>query len=266
MQNDHSAGGPLRLLAATALCIAATSAGAAPPIERAPAAGAWDVAKVAVDRKDQPHWLYIPDDPRWLGRELTISASVLTLNDGSLPCRRPNWIARQSSLGQLIATSFSRSPHPGLSVRPLPADFGLGDNANRSVEVMTVRCEDGETAQPWSQAWFVVSSPDRLMMGVDGSTLLILEHRPPNAEPRPSFSCSSGKTAAELTLCRSVSLAAFDRSVNAAFRRSLERQGDGGIRLRSEQAEWLKRRDACERDESCLSRTMRERIDELMQD
>jgi hypothetical protein len=52
----------------------------------------------------------------------------------------------------------------------------------------------------------------------------------------------------------------------AAFRRSLRRQTDAGVRLRTEQAEWLKRRDTCERDKACLSRTMRERIDELMQD
>ena len=39
-----------------------------------PAAGAWDVIKVAVDRRDQMHWLYKPDDPRLLGRELMISA------------------------------------------------------------------------------------------------------------------------------------------------------------------------------------------------
>jgi uncharacterized protein YecT (DUF1311 family) len=268
MRTDRRARTLSHLLAAAALSIAATAAEAAPPTERppVPAAGAWDVMSVAVDHKDQPHWLYVPDDPRWLGRELTISASALTLNDGSQPCRQPSWTARQNSLGQILAASFSRSPRLGLPVRPVPADFGLVDSANKSVDVMTVHCEVGESAQPWTQAWFVLSSPDRLMMRLDTSMLLILARRPLNAEARSSFSCSSARTPAELTLCRSVALAAFDRSVDAAFRRSLKRQSDAGARLRAEQAEWLKRRDACERDEACLSQTMRERIDELMQD
>jgi hypothetical protein len=64
------------------------------------APGPWDVVQVAVDRRDQPHWLYVPNDPRLLGRELIIGPSKLALNDGSVlassrdgRCGGPVWLS-----------------------------------------------------------------------------------------------------------------------------------------------------------------------------
>jgi uncharacterized protein YecT (DUF1311 family) len=259
--------GRLRLLGPSVVALSVAAALSAAAAERTlPSAGAWDVVRVEVDRNDQPHWLYVPDDPRWIGRELTIGASALSLNDGSPPCNGPRWTASKATLGRLIASSFPRPPGLGLSAKPAPADFRMDDSASKSVTVGTVRCRGGEPAQPWNAVWFVLASPDRLMMPVETSALLLLTRRMPNAQPQASFPCGSAKSAAEATLCGSVALAAFDRSIAAAFQRALEHRSQGQAQLRTEQTEWLKRRDACERDEACLAQTMRERIDELMQD
>ena len=231
-----------------------------------PAAGTWDVIEVAVDRRDQPHWLYVPDDPRLHGRELVVGAQALTFNDGSAPCQQPTWADRKARLGQLVGASFPRSGGRGRPAAPTLADFGLPESLNKGVSVHTVRCQprgDGRNAQPWNEAWFVVSPPDRMFMRIGTSALVTLARRPANAAPKPSFVCTVAMTAIETLLCGSVPLAALDRSIAAAFERKLAR-GDA-VQLRAQQAEWLKRRDACGRDEACLAEAMRRRIDELSQ-
>src|SRR4051812_19715595 len=192
-----------------------------------PAAGAWDVIKVAVDRKDQMHWLYKPDDPRLLGRELMIGAQALTFNDGSEPCRQPVFNSRQIGFAALLAESFGRPPGPGRSTKPVLADFDLPAALNKSVGALTVRCRDavdGGSGQPWNETWFVAAAPDRLLMRIDTTALLTLSRRPPNAVPKPSFACSAATSPTELQLCGSVPLAGLDRSLAIAFKRKL----DGG--------------------------------------
>ena len=230
-----------------------------------PAAGTWDVVQVAVDRKDQMHWLYVPGDPRLLGRELVIAADAWTFNDGSDPCEKPAVSARQAAFAKLLAESFPRPPGPGRPAAPTLADFGLAASLNKSVTVYTPRCaprSDGRDSQPWSEAWFVTAAPDRLLMRIGTSAVLTLARRAPNAAPQPSFACAAARSPIERLLCGSVPLAALDRSVAAAYKR--KRAVADPAALRAAQAEWLKRRDACGEDPACVADAMRERIDELM--
>jgi uncharacterized protein YecT (DUF1311 family) len=231
-----------------------------------PAPGAWDVVQVAVDSKDQMHWLYVPADPRLLGRELLIAADAWRFNDGSDPCEKPDVSRRDASFAKLLAESFPRPPGPGRAATPTLGDFGLAASLNKNVTVYTPRCaprSDGRDPQPWSEAWFVNAAPDRLLMRMGSSAVLTLARRTPNAAPQPSFACSAARTPIERMLCGSVALAALDRSVAAAYKRKRDTSDAGA--LRAAQAEWLKRRDACGQDEACVADAMRERIDELMQ-
>lgn len=231
-----------------------------------PAPGAWDVVQVAVDGKDQMHWLYLPGDPRLLGRELMVGADAWTFNDGSDPCEKPAVAAREASFPKLLAESFPRPPGPGRAATPTLGDFGLAASLNKSVTVYTPRCaprSDGRDPQPWSEAWLVAVAPDRLLMRIGSSAVLTLARRAPNATPQPSFACAAARSAIERLLCGSVPLAALDRSVAAAYKR--KRESADPATLRAAQAEWLKRRDACGRDGACVADAMRERIDELMQ-
>lgn len=258
----NGAGGKvLRWIAAVAVLALLPAA-----VRAQPAPGAWDVVQVAVDSKDQMHWLYVPADPRLLGRELVIAPDAWTFNDGSDPCEKPAVSKREVPFGKLLAESFPRPPGPGRAATPTLGDFGLAGSLNKSVTVYTPTCaprSDGRDPQPWSEAWFVNSAPDRLLMRMGSSAVLTLARRAPNAAPQPSFACSAARSQIERLLCGSVPLAALDRSVAAAYKR--KRDTAEAAVLRAAQTEWLKRRDACGQNEACVADAMRERIDELMQ-
>lgn len=88
----------------------------------------------------------------------------------------------------------------------------------------------------------------------------------PATAPATSFSCQGILSPTELAICDSPALAGFDRSVAAAYKRSLRRRTDNREDVIAEQRNWLKTRDSCKMEASCLEDRMRERIDALMQD
>ena len=226
--------------------------------------GTWDVIQVAVDANDQPHWLYEPNDPRLLGRELEISGSEISLNDNSRTCRKPVWVASgKIALHALIGKSFKRPPHFGTAPYPSLSDFGL-KLKDALVTQRRVGCTPADT--DWRQAWFVSPTPDTLLTNYADGVVLVLQRRSQESEVKPSFSCAKAQGSSERTICESSALAGYDRSVTAAYRRALNRADDKGEGLRREQEAWIKQRDACGPDVNCLAKTMRERVDELMQD
>lgn len=230
--------------------------------------GTWDVVRVAVDSRDQPHWQYRPDDPQLLGRELIFTEASLRFNDGSLDCVKPKWNMRTTTWGKLLGESFKRSPSANIPVDPAPADFGLSVQKSESVNSYHVQCvvtAGQRTPTPWNEVWFT-SDGRGMTMRLSTSALLVLEKRSPDALPRPSFSCAKAKTVVEKTLCSSVALAALDRSVASVWRDALSRNPDQTERLREEQNSWLKSRDDCGQQVKCLEENILRRIGELQQE
>ncbi len=230
--------------------------------------GVWDVVRVMVDKKDQPHWLYRPADPRLTGREVVLDKDRLRINDGSSSCEKPRWAVRRTTWGALLGESFARPPAAELSSRSAPADFGLRVAASERVTSFRVTCKPdgrGVAPSPWSDTWFVLGGHHELFMRIGTSALISMERRRASAEPRASFSCSRASTETERAICSSVALAALDRSMHDAFRETETRHPDERTRLRDEQAEWLTSRDRCGRETACLERSMLERIEALVQ-
>lgn len=228
----------------------------------------WDVVRVAVDSRDQPHWQYRPDDPQLLGRELIVAEAALSFNDGSLDCVKPKWNMRTTTWGKLLGESFKRSPSANIPADPAPADFGLSVQKSESVNSYHVQCvvtAGQRTPAPWNEVWFAFDGP-RMTMRLNTSALLVLEKRSPKAAPRPSFSCAKAKTVVEKTLCSNVALAALDRSVATAWRDALNRSPDQAEKLREEQNSWLKSRDDCGQKIKCLEENILRRIGELQQE
>jgi uncharacterized protein len=100
------------------------------------------------------------------------------------------------------------------------------------------------------------------VMHLDSQVMLILTRRRPDAKPRASFSCDKASTPTEKAICGSFTLAALDRSVALAWRRSSVSSGVSAERLQEQKA-WLRTRDACGTDAACLERVMDQRITQL---
>jgi hypothetical protein len=228
-------------------------------------AGTWEVVQVAVDHRDQPHWLYFPGDPRLLGRIVSISASKIRIDNDSRDCESPSITALpKTGLQQFVGQRFPRGPQPGTPVRPRLADFELA-MADAAVRPDQIACNNG--AAEWNGAWFISVASGRLLTNYDNSgVVLVLERRSAASPIKPSFTCAKARSAAEQAICTSATLAGYDRSVAAAYRRAVSLAGDeaGGIHL--EQTHWLTNRNACGNDAECLARSMRERTDQLMQE
>ena len=226
--------------------------------------GQWEVIQVDVDRQDQPHWLYVPADPRLLGRQVRIAGSAISMDNDSRDCLKPGFSALpKSSLQQFIGQAFPRPPHYGVPQHPVLSDFRL-TFPDSSVQPLRVTCDPDNSE--WNGAWIIPLSADRLLTNYDNSGYVLVLRRHRASDPiRPSFACATAHNAAEQTICGSAALAAYDRSIGAAYRRALKLSDDDAAPLRQAQRDWLKSRDICGIDVDCLAKSMRDRVDQLMQ-
>lgn len=228
--------------------------------------GAWEVVNVLVDRADQPHWGYHPDDPEIMGRELLVKLDRVQFNFGrEATCVDPGWRSRRATWGYLLETGFPRAGDSPTT----PADYGLKMSREANVNVYTFCTPPPSKLRagvvwywPFDDVWVVQKSPDRLVMHLDSQVMLILARRPANARPRASFPCQKASTPAEKTICSSFTLAALDRSVALAWRRLTE-NGRVDSELLEKQKAWLQTRDACKTDADCLERKMDGRITQI---
>jgi uncharacterized protein len=76
-----------------------------------------------------------------------------------------------------------------------------------------------------------------------------------------SFDCKEAATLVEKLICKSVTLEMLDLQLKGAFEGAQDRSNKPEV-VKVAQVAWLKTRDAC-RDEGCLERTYRKRIDAL---
>ena len=235
-------------------------------------AGVWEVSQVAVDRRDQPHWDLEPNDPRLLGRHLTISsAGELGYNDGSVPCTGAKWKSRgTTTLSKLVEAEFPRPRQAGRPKEPTLADFELVSREN-TVAIYAIECAAGNSDAEnrshnfWRASWLASARP-RVMYAKYGSgSLLVLSLVTKESAPKASFRCGNDMLPSEVAICGSDGLAAYDRSVAAAIRRSVQRNPSQEKSIRADQKGWLVTRNQCGTDAVCLEEKMRDRIDLLMQ-
>lgn len=244
-----------------AWCVAGCASAAVPPPELQ---GTWEVVQVAVDQRDQPHWAWFPDDPRLLGRRLEIGAAGIALDDDSRACPQPALSdLAPGKLQDFIGQRLPRPARPDTPTAPTLHDFGL-DLADAAVAPVQIHCTPDSS--PWNGAWLVPLPAGRLLTNYDnGGYVLLLQRREPGAAIHASFACDKAHSAVERSICASPTLAGYDRSVAAAYRRALGLAGDDAGAVKQAQVEWLRSRDACGADAECLGKTMRERVEQLMQ-
>lgn len=226
-------------------------------------AGIWEVEQVAVDRADQPHWKYRPDEPALMGRELAIDADEARFSGGKeATCKPAGWQGHASTWSALVATGQLRGGGAAES-DPTPADYGLKVNRRAPVAAYSFCGSPPDPKHPvvnangWmAEPWLAVLGSGRVVMRLDDQTLLVLARRKPEAKPVASFPCLRAATPTEKTICANFTLAGWDRSVALAWRQQSE---SGGAAV-SDQKEWLRARDACGTDARCLEEKMSSRV------
>jgi len=252
----------LQLLAVIAA--AAAPASAVPP---AGFLGTWDVVRVEADRQDQMHWEVQPQDPQLLYRELVIGKTETRFAADKVACRQPVWRPAVMTWGELFAKGFQRPEGGGRSTKPTPSDFEF-DVPGRDKATAYALCPNKKLkgSKVWLEAeWVVLRDPDTVVMHEDPQVLLVLKRRPADAKPHASFPCEKAASPTEKAICGSFELAGWDRSVAEAYSQALKRNASTQDKIRAEQEEWLRKRDACGDKASCIDDLLWRRVDDLKQ-
>lgn len=227
--------------------------------------GTWDVEQVAVDQQDQAHWGFQPNDPRLVGRTLVIEADHVRFNGMPVDCAQTKWAPRPSNWSTILSKAYKRPPEGGRSAVPTPEDFELAVKRSDKVSVYPI-CEavgaKSKGAGFLGARWIVPMGPDKLALRLGSAALLVLVRRAKDAKVSASFSCSCAKSPTEKTICGSYELAAWDRSLAAAYKTATERTQDEAALL-EEQKEWLKERNACQADPTCIETKLAIRVGQL---
>jgi uncharacterized protein YecT (DUF1311 family) len=230
--------------------------------------GMWEVTNVLVDTGATRTLNYRLGDPRLKGRVLNIASDRLTFNtpEDKL-CTNPSVTLKTITAASLIKESMaSRGLSPHTST---PKDYELPLSENAAVQAEWVSCKGGRFG-PTGKTWIVVMPDGQLAVRWFDSTILLLSRLNASKAPRASFDCAKAAVQAEQTICGSVALAAFDRSVSESYADALKeyrdaRDEDGLKKLQAEQKAWILKRNACASDPTCLEKSMQDRLDALEQ-
>jgi uncharacterized protein YecT (DUF1311 family) len=243
--------------------------------------GRWQVNGVLVDLGTTRTLRYDIDDPRLVGRLLTIGNGSIEIDGPETPaCVGPQATDLPIGIDELIRKTMPRLGLPrGF---PTAKDYNLPVDGGATAHAIVVTCHSGDLgpgSEPISEIdahkrtalagdWMLPMSGGRLAVRWFDETILILSPVDSNAQPNPSFDCKKAGTATERAICSSLTLASLDRSVALSFennRIQMKKEADDESlkELVARQRVWLAKRNACGATSTCLSQNMWKRLEEL---
>jgi hypothetical protein len=191
--------------------------------------GVWQVTSVLTDKGIKGEVQGIDDKylvPRHLGRIFTISSDQLSINTpGDDVCEAPGLSLQKSTAAKLIANSISTRLFD--SSKPTPQDLQLPLVNNAVVDVLYLMCKGKLRAKDEGMSaladlsnvvWFIDLGKNQFAMSWHDQMVLILNRVPDNARPVASFNCAKAGTVVEKTICASVGLAAYDKSLSQTYK------------------------------------------------
>jgi uncharacterized protein YecT (DUF1311 family) len=237
--------------------------------------GTWQVTEVHVDTEATRTLQYQFNDPRLKGRLLTIALDQLksSLPEKETSCVNPTVTAEHTTAAELIKKTM---PGRGVSPNtPTPKDYELQLAPNAPIEALYLHCKGGGWGPPVHDSdrdstWTIVLPNGQLAIRWFDFCILIFSRLPANARPSPSFDCAKAASPVEKTICESINLAAFDRSVAESYTQAVKLFKEGQDteslrRLQATQKEWLAKRNHCGADTVCLEKSMEDRLEALVQ-
>jgi len=235
--------------------------------------GIWQITEVHIDTGATRTLMYTNNDSRLTGRLFTINHDSLKNNTPEYTrCTNPTIATKILTPVDLIGHSMAgRGMPPEI---PTPKDYSLPLEDNTPIEVLSINCKEGllegnlGAESGLSGAWMITLSSDKLAVRWYDETILVLRKLPENAKPMASFDCEKASSLVEKTICGSIGLAAFDKSIGQSYSSAVnqyKKQGSVNTinQLRMQQKEWLATRDKCGGDIECLEKTMVDRLETL---
>jgi len=245
--------------------------------------GVWQVTSVLTDKGIRGEVQGIDDKylaPKYLGRIFTLTSDQLSINTPrDEVCEAPKLSLQKSTVAKLIANSISTRLFN--NSKPTSQDLQLPLANDAAVEVLYLRCKDKLRAKDEGMSaladmsnvvWFIDVGKNQFAMSWHDQTVLLLSRVPDNAKPIASFNCTKAGTVVEKTICGSVGLAAYDKSLSQTYKlvkayyKSKPDNKAVIAELKTSQREWLPQRDRCGKDEVCLEKVMSIRISDLIYD
>ncbi|GGD20127.1 hypothetical protein GCM10011513_17020 [Franconibacter daqui] len=233
--------------------------------------GQWRVVSVRIDAFATTHTAITVDDPHYVGRKMVLNKDVISGNlDETVNCSAVHYEAQgKTALDNLLQqTSGKRYSEPLL---PKAKDFGLDA---QTVTPVSVTCQSGKFGPDGEHIgnWIALLSSDTLITNWYDNSYLIMKRIKPTDTFSPSFPCDANLNQTEKTICDNDELAAWDKSVDKAFKTALWQQqaimpdDKAALRkIKSEQTAWLKKRNQCQNNTGCIARAMKDRVDTLTQ-
>lgn len=236
-----------------------------------PLVGTWQIVEVHINTESSRTTSYSWNDPRLLWRIFTFSAAEITSDTPeSSSCMLPQAAVADMSLTKLFGDSLAGYGYP--AEKATPKDYSLKPGSTDMAKVISVTCQSGlwqgglGADGGLQGAWMYIAPDGRLVLRWYDETILVLKHLDAAAKPRASFDCAKAGSSTEKTICQSLQLASFDRSVASAYlqaRTQAKQDGDGSSELLSSQKAWMHQRDACQADAKCILQSLKGRLDQL---
>ncbi|MEB6336558.1 lysozyme inhibitor LprI family protein [Serratia rhizosphaerae] len=227
--------------------------------------GQWQVNQVNIYNDATRTLSYQFNDPRLIGRVITISNNKIQTNfpEGS-NCLTPKLAEKTISLDQYITDTM------GGEHTITAKSYELNEDGNKHVLAQKITCASGSfgPADNAMNARIAVLNANKLLVNWYDGSLLQLNRLPANPKPVASFECSNAKSNVEKAICSDFNLAAYDKSVARAWllaKKQSKNIGDKNLStsLMKSQKSWLQQRDKCMNDKKCLTDAMSTRINSL---
>ncbi|WP_153050183.1 lysozyme inhibitor LprI family protein [Pseudomonas sp. MF4836] len=240
--------------------------------------GTWEVSQVHTNlesgRKSYYHW----DSPLLRWRIFTLSEKEITAAElnTTTTCNNPSTTQKRVYLDDYLKSNLGGY---GEKSRNSPIDdYKLNLPKNYQADIIIVKCEN----QIWNEllgasylpskkedsdgSWLLLLNKKYMILRWHDETLLRLSKIPPPSKPSPSFSCEKSKHITEITICKSFELSGLDKSIASAFDLLLNetlRESIDVLEMRQQQKAWLRQRNACGENQSCLAKVMTMRLEQL---
>lgn len=239
--------------------------------------GQWEVREVHLDTSSGRTFHYGWNSPLLQWRIISFEKSHISNNtpEKSIPCNAPRAEVEFKNVSKMLNALLGYGKHADQSAAE---HYKLDIPKNLNAKFIKINCSDGawngaisaakNTSERFSNgAWLFLLKEDEIALRWYDQTILILKKIHPNTKPTPSFPCEKARLNAEIAICKSHELAGLDKSVAAAYNTLLnfmknEIPNDVS-RVRHEQNKWLKTRNSCGADTSCLSKSMEQRVNEM---